>query len=694
MRIAEVKIKDFRVYQGNHSISFGDSSNEDANISIIAGQNGFGKTSFLTALSWVMYGRMIAEVEETYKKQIYEVGGYKEYAKALMNKYTLAEESDDKTNFFVEVNLTDIYIPSVPCSNITIRREYFVNSATEETTILIDGFVNELANQVGADIFINDFILPREIAKFFFFDAEKIVNLAEIKTLSEKKQLSIAFSDILGIKKYETLKYNLENVRSKMKRKSADIKEKEKIKELQVEIDKLENLVTYNKKEIEDLHDDLAEKRTKSDQIQEKLIREGNSITVEELKELKKDRERIQKEGQEIKAKLKDLLELAPFAIAGNKLHQTIMQLDNEISNQNKNDELISSQIKKVQDALKSRISLEIKDKGSRNDFIKILEEEFARSTKKLNESESPILLDFESQQANSFKAIYNNLKSAYKIQFENIVQEEKNNRNSFNRVLRKIQQSESKDSDLVTQKYKNERSLIIEGINNSETRILALTEENGAYKSELANKHKVLSELLKKVKLDDIDDKKDDTTQRLIKELNEFILRFKKEKIGLFEMRIRNALYKLMHKNNFVNDCEVVVNNEIIDILLINEDGKYINKESLSKGEQQLYATAVLKALVEESGIEFPVFIDSPLQKFDKNHSNNIITYFYPTVSKQVILFPLLEKELTEEEYEMLKARVDKVYRIKNQNNRSRIESVNPDELFNELKLERSNVC
>jgi hypothetical protein len=34
------------------------------------------------------------------------------------------------------------------------------------------------------------------------------------------------------------------------------------------------------------------------------------------------------------------------------------------------------------------------------------------------------------------------------------------------------------------------------------------------------------------------------------------------------------------------------------------------IDKDSLSKGEQQLYATALLKALVDESGIKFPVFI------------------------------------------------------------------------------------
>ena len=62
------------------------------------------------------------------------------------------------------------------------------------------------------------------------------------------------------------------------------------------------------------------------------------------------------------------------------------------------------------------------------------------------------------------------------------------------------------------------------------------------------------------------------------------------------------------------------------------------------------MYATAILNALVEESGIEFPVFIDSPLQKFDSIHSRNVITKFYPSVSKQVVIFPLLGKELSGE--------------------------------------------
>ena len=71
------------------------------------------------------------------------------------------------------------------------------------------------------------------------------------------------------------------------------------------------------------------------------------------------------------------------------------------------------------------------------------------------------------------------------------------------------------------------------------------------------------------------------------------------------------------MHKEDFVGSVEVVSTEDDMDIRLFNKAGIEINKDSLSKGEQQLYATALLKALVDESGVQFPVFIDSPLQKF-----------------------------------------------------------------------------
>ena len=122
------------------------------------------------------------------------------------------------------------------------------------------------------------------------------------------------------------------------------------------------------------------------------------------------------------------------------------------------------------------------------------------------------------------------------------------------------------------------------------------------------------------------------------------------------------------------------------IEIDLIDTGQKTIDKDSLSKGEQQMYATALLKGLVDESGIKFPLFIDSPMQKFDVDHANSIIKYFYPKVSKQVVIFPLLKKEMRKDEFDILLPNINKTYLINNINNeQSEFQEITPKEtLFN----------
>ena len=127
--------------------------------------------------------------------------------------------------------------------------------------------------------------------------------------------------------------------------------------------------------------------------------------------------------------------------------------------------------------------------------------------------------------------------------------------------------------------------------------------------------------------------------------------------------------------------------NGEDVDISLFNSDNRVIDKGILSMGERQMFASALLAALVEETGLDFPVFIDSPMQKFDVNHSQNILTKFYPQVSKQVILFPLLMKELTEQEYALIDRYVNKAFLIEHSSRGSSFCEVRPEDLFETYK-------
>ena len=181
---------------------------------------------------------------------------------------------------------------------------------------------------------------------------------------------------------------------------------------------------------------------------------------------------------------------------------------------------------------------------------------------------------------------------------------------------------------------------------------------------------HKQKQEILRK-KIDDSTQysEKENKTKQLINILQNYIALFKAEKKKSLEEKMLNGLNTLLHKKNFITRVEVDISmtGDDIDITLYNDNGRIIDKGSLSMGERQMYASALLNALVDESDIEFPVFIDSPMQKFDEQHAENIIKHFYPNVSKQVVIFPLINKELSNKEYEVLLPNVSKSYLIVN---------------------------
>lgn len=694
MKINKIKFQNFRIYKGENEILF--APNASKNISIIAGKNGFGKTTFLTSLIWVFYGKMMSEVEDKYKKDIKNAGGYDKFIKTLLNREVKTDyETNGKNNpiFSIEIELKDILIPSIPCKSVVIKRSYNLKTDSEELSIKIDGLENELTKEVGFEVFINDFILPREIAKFFFFDAEKIVSLAEAKSKSELKNLSKAYSEVLGIKKYEDLKKNLETLLTKLRRNGASQVEQTKLFELTEAEAELIELIDFNHEKQVNIDREILNHKLNSDSIQEKLIREGNGITLEELQKMKSERDHLKNESTEIKNKLKKLMDIAPLVIAGKKLVQLKEQLEFE-QNANSNSvdkEILVEELNSFSSILLKKLEalhLDSKTKFKVEEALKQTISE--KETTKESITSGKVLLDFTTEQYRNFEAVFNNIKGAFSSQFNAVVQEEKNNRIYLSKIYQQIKQAEARKDNPLAQKLREEKK-------EAEDKITVLTlnkgkliEEQDSLNTRLNSTRKVLSEYEKNFKLVETDQKKFEVTEKLLLKINAIIQKIKEDKKFSLQKSIMLGLKKIMHKNDFIYNVRVNVIDDVMDIDLLDKNDEIIDKDSLSKGEQQLYATALLKALVDESGIKFPVFIDSPLQKFDKYHSKNIIKEFYPAISEQVVLFPLLEKELSELEYDYLKPNVNKVFVIENHNNGSSFKPYAVDQLFTHLKQEQ----
>src|SRR4051812_27059502 len=102
MFIEKIEIKNFRVYKGTNELHL--STKTRQNVSVISGNNGFGKTSFLTSLVWCLYGKLMSDVDERYRQEIYDSGGYKRYCEKLMNKSALAESEKEVQQYTLELN--------------------------------------------------------------------------------------------------------------------------------------------------------------------------------------------------------------------------------------------------------------------------------------------------------------------------------------------------------------------------------------------------------------------------------------------------------------------------------------------------------------------------------------------------------------------------------------------------------------
>ena len=710
MFIDSITLNNFRAYKGENTTVF---KKNGKNVFLIAGNNGFGKTTYLTALVWCLYGKLMVDVDDKFRRDINDAQGYKNFAKASLNHqcalnvdgqklssevrkqiskkgYIGEYENLDKiTRYAVEIHLTEVFIPSIPCSEISIKRTYDYLLESESIEVLIDNQVNELAREVGYDIFINDFILSKDIAKFFLFDAEKIVNLAEVKSIEEKRKLSTAYSEVLGIKKYEDIKKNLESLRIKFRKKGGSSVSQSKLEKISNEVDSIEQNIAVKEGERSEIDQTIVSLRAERDSLQEKLIREGNAISIEELNKLKDGLSAIREKDNQLKSQLRDMLDIAPFAISGELFCRAMEQSCKEQKSKAKNanaETLIEAMLYAKNHIFGKSSQLQLTE-GQQVLLTQIIDDSFTKTVSEYASSadneDFKVLFDFSTQEHNAFRSLYDNIKLSYSVTFKQLVKDLKNNSIFLLKTQRRIAAAEVDENNAQINEIRKRKAEVEQLLASSDVKSRSLSDELAVLNRDLGIKKKQLSECLKLVKVDSMDEEKDIIAERLISELTSFLAQLKEKRKSSLEAKIKKEIDVLMHKTDFILGVSMEILDNIIEINLLDKNGDVINKEKLSKGEQQLYATAILKALVDESGISFPVFIDSPLQKFDSIHSKNIISKFYPAVSKQVVIFPLLGKELSPSEYESLLPNVNSAYVIRNRDGISSFISVDPSKVF-----------
>lgn len=134
-------------------------------------------------------------------------------------------------------------------------------------------------------------------------------------------------------------------------------------------------------------------------------------------------------------------------------------------------------------------------------------------------------------------------------------------------------------------------------------------------------------------------------------------------------EATLLRELKQLLNKPNLVNKVEmnILKNNLGLEVKLYDDTNKEtIPSSDMSKGEQQLYISALLKAILSESIHELPILIDTPLGRLDQEHRDNILAHYYPYLSEQVIIFST-NTEIRISDLPKIEQYIAKKYRLEN---------------------------
>ncbi len=170
MVIHNVKITNFRCYYGTSSLTF----NSDGKITLIYGDSGYGKSSFLQFFRWMFYGDYYFGTTDD--KPLFNIAAYKE-RKAGENVEVSGQIDFDHLGVSYRLNKTQLFSVSFRMNNSSLQKSDWKLQILGE-----DGgyhpFTGDLANKINS-------ILPKELSKYFLLDGERsrdiVLNSNELK---------------------------------------------------------------------------------------------------------------------------------------------------------------------------------------------------------------------------------------------------------------------------------------------------------------------------------------------------------------------------------------------------------------------------------------------------------------------------------------------------------------------------------
>lgn len=628
MRIRKLMLHNFGVYSGINTFEF--THNEP--VVLIGGLNGRGKTTFLEAVLLALYGSNSFAFKES------KFRSYNQYLKSYTNI------TDGTCASSVEI---EFEIMGTKLEVFQVQREWNSRGKTEELIhVKKDGEYSDFLTNNWAMFIENQ--IPSALSNFYFFDGEKISELAVDQT---REQVKESIRAMLGMTVLDTLKNDLEKNNKKLI----------KIKKGKENVDKLNRL-----KELKDKKDDILDKlnshlleqteklelrKRKNLELQNEYGIKGGEI-LEEKQQLIEDRANI---ITGIEAKQEELVELAssalPMLMVSDLLGEIKLQAEDE-----HNDLVMNEALEQINEYLDVFVQNEKESANGSKRFVEFLKSEFAG-----NQNESIYNLSDHALFQNN--DLIDNKLNYYADSTKNTILEKESliskkedvdnylaidiNDKELQSIYNKIQNNEKKISDINLEilEIKNKIDVATYELNKA-------TNEYNKYVEAYLKNEEMVDDIERKIKYINIS----------LDILEKYSVELQKNKTSVLAYTITDCYKQLSNKKTLIQ--RVDMDPETLDIKYISYDEKEVQKDSLSAGEKQLMVISILWALAICSKKALPVIIDTPLSRMDSMHRTTIVSTYFPQASDQTIILST-DTEIDQNYYELIKDSVGDEYTL-----------------------------
>ena len=118
---------------------------------------------------------------------------------------------------------------------------------------------------------------------------------------------------------------------------------------------------------------------------------------------------------------------------------------------------------------------------------------------------------------------------------------------------------------------------------------------------------------------------------------LGQFIVRLRENKVYLLQEKTFEMYRQLSSKSGLIKD--LLIDPKTYEVSLHDRNGSAIRKSGLSAGEKEIFAIALLWGLAQTSQLRLPIIIDTPLSRLDSSHRQHIVHSYFPNAGEQVVI-------------------------------------------------------